>query len=137
MTKGLEQEVGNLLSEQGLAISIAESSTGGLISHLITSVPGSSNYYKGTVIAYDDEVKIGTLGVNRETLEQYKSVSQQTCDEMAQGVREAMDTDIGLSSRQVNRYEKHIFRGDRLENKQSAAEATLSMLRKYLIELKG
>ena len=50
MTKGLEQEVGNLLSEQGLTISIAESSTGGLISHLITSVPGSSNYYKGTVI---------------------------------------------------------------------------------------
>ena len=52
-------------------------------------------------------------------------------------MKEAMDTDIGLSSRQVNRYEKHIFRGDRLENKQSAAEATLSMLRKYLIELKG
>jgi len=159
MKTRLEKEVGNLLRERGLTIAIAESSTGGLISHLITDVPGSSSYFKGTVVAYDNEVKIKILGVKRETVEQYKSVSYQTAEEMAQGVREAMDADIGLSetgiagptsgssgkgvglfyiglsSEQGNRVREHIFQGDRLENKQSAALAALAMLKEYLLEL--
>ena len=161
METSLEQEIGYLLRERGLTIAIAESSTGGLISHLITDVPGSSSYYKGTVVAYDNEVKIKILGVKRETLEKYKSVSYQTGEEMAQRVREALDADIGLSetgiagptsgssgkrvglfyiglsSRQGNRVKEHIFHGDRLENKQSAAQAALAMLKEYLQELKG
>lgn len=157
----LEEEVGNLLRERGLTIAIAESSTGGLVSHLITNVPGSSSYFKGTVVAYDNEVKIKILGVKRETLEKNKSVSYQTAEEMAHGVREALDADIGLSetgvagptsgssgkgaglfciglsSRHGNRVQEHIFRGERLANKKSAAEAILAMLKEYLLELKG
>ena len=159
MEARLEEQIGNLLRERGLTIAIAESSTGGLISHLITNVPGSSGYYKGTVVAYDNEVKIKILGVKRETLEKYKSVSYQTGEEMAQGVREAMGADIGLSetgiagptsgssgkrvglfyiglsSKQGNRVREHIFQGDRLENKKSAAQAALAMLKEYLLEL--
>ena len=157
----LEEEVGSLLRRQGLTIAIAESSTGGLISHLITNVPGSSAYYKGTVVAYDNEVKMKILAVKRETLEKHKSVSYETAEEMAQGVREALDADIGLSetgiagpasgssgkglglfyiglaSSQGNRVEEHVFEGDRQENKNSAAEAALAMLKGYLLELKG
>jgi len=161
METRLEEEVGNLLREQGLTIAIAESSTGGLISHLMTNVPGSSSYFKGTVVAYDNEVKTKVLRVKRGTLKEHKSVSYQTGEEMAQGVREALDADIGLSetgvagptsgssgkgaglfyiglsSKEGNRVEEHIFQGGRLQNKQSAAQAALAMLREYLIELKG
>lgn len=161
MESRLEKETGDLLRERGLTIAIAESSTGGLISHLITDVPGSSSYFKGTVVAYDNEVKIKILGVKRETLEKHKSVSYETGEEMARGVREAMDTDIGLSetgiagptsgssekrvglfyiglsSKEGNHVEEHVFHGDRLENKQSAAQAALAMLKEYLLELKG
>lgn len=161
MKTGLEEEMGNLLRERGLTIAIAESSTGGLISHLITNVPGSSDYFIGTVVAYDNEVKIKILGVERETLQKHKSVSHQTAEEMAEGVRKALDADIGLSetgiagptsgssgkrvglfyiglsSKEGTRAEEHIFQGDRLENKQNAAKAALAMLREYLLELKG
>lgn len=157
----LEEEVGSLLRERGLTIAIAESSTGGLISHLITNIPGSSVYYKGTVVAYDNEVKIKILGVKRETLDKCKSVSYETAEEMARGVREALDADIGLSetgiagpasgssgkdiglfyiglaSSQGNRVEEHVFQGDRQENKNGAAEAALAMLKGYLLGLKG
>ena len=157
----LEEEVGNLLRERGLTIAIAESSTGGLLSHLITNVPGSSVYYKGTVVAYDNKVKIKILGVTRETLEKHKSVSYETAEEMAQGVREALEADIGLSetgiagpgsgssaksvglfyiglsSKQGNRVQEYVFHRDRLGNKESAAEAALTMLKGYLLELKG
>ena len=159
MERRLEEEIAILLKERGLTIAIAESSTGGLISHLITNVPGSSDYYKGTVVAYDNEVKVKILGVKRETLEEHKSVSYETAEEMAQGVRKALDTDIGLSdtgiagptggtterpvglfyigisSRQGNQVREHIFQGDRLENKRSAASAALAMLKEHLLEL--
>ncbi len=111
METRLEQEIGNLLRERGLTIAIAESSTGGLISHLITDVPGSSSYFKGTVVAYDNEVKIKILGVKRETLEKYKSVSYQTGEEMAQRVREALDADIGLLQRSDVVFELQVAEG--------------------------
>lgn len=159
MERRLEEEIAILLKERGLTIAIAESSTGGLISHLITNVPGSSDYYIGTVVAYDNEVKMKILGVKRETLEEHKSVSYETAEEMAQGVRKALDTDIGLSdtgiagptggtpekpvglfyigisSRLGTRAVEHFFQGDRLENKRSAAEAALGMLKEHLLEL--
>lgn len=157
----LEEEVGNLLRQQRLTIAIAESSTGGLISHWITNVPGSSVYYKGTVVAYANEVKMRILGVKPETLEEHKSVSYETAEEMAQGVRRALDADIGLaetgiagpqsgssgkgvglfyialSSKQGNRAQEHVFHGDRLGNKENAAEAALAMLKGYLLDLRG
>lgn len=159
MERRLEEEIAILLKERGLTIAIAESSTGGLISHLITNVPGSSDYYKGTVVAYDNEVKIKILGVKRETLEEHKSVSYETAEEMAQGVRKALGTDIGLSDTGIagptggtpekpvglfyigisshlgTRAVEHVFQGDRLENKRSAAEAALGMLKEHLLEL--
>ena len=160
MKNSLEQEIGALLIERGLTIAIAESSTGGLISHFVTNVPGSSTYYKGTVVAYDNEVKIKILGVKRGTLEEYKSVSRETAEEMAEGVRRAMDADIGLSETGIagptsgssgkqaglfyiavssasgNRVEEYTFHGDRLQNKRSAAETALDMLKGYLLEAK-
>ncbi|MFQ5987958.1 MAG: CinA family protein [Dehalococcoidia bacterium] len=155
----LEEEIAVLLRERGLTIAIAESSTGGLISHLITNVPGSSDYYIGTVVAYDNEVKVKILGVKRRTLEEHKSVSYETAEEMAQGVRKLMDADIGLSDTGIagptggtpekpvglfyigisshlgTRAVEHVFGGDRLENKRSAAEAALAMLKEQLLEL--
>ncbi len=64
----IEQDVGNLLRQKGLTLGIVESATGGLISHLLTNAPGSSNYYRGAVIAYSDEVKIKVVGVKEGTI---------------------------------------------------------------------
>ncbi|GAI61835.1 unnamed protein product, partial [marine sediment metagenome] len=71
----LEQEVGNLLRQKGLTLGVVESATGGLISHLITNVPGSSDYYKGSVAAYSNEVKIKIVGVKEDTINKYGAVS--------------------------------------------------------------
>ena len=64
----LEHEVGNLLRQKGLTLGIVESATGGLVSHLITNVPGSSDYYKGSVTAYSNESKIKVIGVKEDTI---------------------------------------------------------------------
>lgn len=94
----LEEAVGSLLSEKKLTIGFAESCTGGYISHLITSVPGSSSYMAGSIVAYSNEVKTKQLGVNPETLEKHGAVSEETAIEMARGVRKKLGTDIGFSS---------------------------------------
>ena len=78
------QDVGVLLRQKGLALGVVESATGGLISHLITNVPGSSDYYKGSVTAYSNEVKIKVVGVKEETINKYGAVSSQVVEEMAQ-----------------------------------------------------
>lgn len=94
----LPKVIGQHLLEKNLTISAAESCTGGYISHLITSVPGSSNYYRGSILAYDNEVKKKLLGVKESTLAQQGAVSEQTVLEMAEGVRKSLGTDIGISS---------------------------------------
>ncbi len=156
----LEQEVGNLLRQKGLALGVVESATGGLISHLITNVPGSSDYYKGSVTAYSNEVKIKVVGVKGETVNKYGAVSYQVAEEMAQGGRRILAADICLAdtgiagpsgatpgkplglfyiglSHQAGTYsQKHNFQGNREQNKRSAAEAALGCLREYLISLK-
>ncbi|GAI70417.1 unnamed protein product, partial [marine sediment metagenome] len=93
----LEQEVGNLLRQKGLTLGIVESATGGLISHLITDIPGSSDYYKGSVTAYSNEVKIKVVGVKADTINKYGAVSYQVAEEMAQGGRKILATDICLA----------------------------------------
>ena len=65
----LEQDVGNLLRQKGLTLGVVESATGGLISHWITNVPGSSDYYKGSLTAYSNEIKIRVVGVKEDTHE--------------------------------------------------------------------
>ncbi len=93
----LEEIVGKLLSEHKLSLSTAESCTGGYISHLITSVPGSSDYFKGSVIAYANEVKINTLNVSAELIEKQGAVSKEVVLQMAKNVKELFQTDYAIA----------------------------------------
>jgi len=123
-----------------------------LIAHRITNVPGSSEYFVGGVVCYADSVKRQLLGVAAETLAQDGAVSQQSALQMARGVRKLLGVELGVSvtgvagpgggtdekpvgltwiaaiSPEVERVERYIWRGDRIENKQSSAEAALELL---------
>ena len=94
----LEVFIGNMLRGKKLTLSVAESCTGGQVAHLITSVPGSSDYFRAGIVAYANEVKVNDLGVRPETLARYGAVSEATVKEMASGVREKFNTDIGVST---------------------------------------
>jgi nicotinamide-nucleotide amidase len=94
----LEVVIGRTLREKKLTLSIAESCTGGYLSHLITSVPGSSGYFLGSMIPYDYQIKMRQLGVKPETLENYGAVSEPTIIEMANIVRAKFNTDIGVAT---------------------------------------
>jgi nicotinamide-nucleotide amidase len=94
----LEVVIGKTLLEKKLTLSIAESCTGGYLSHLITSVPGSSAYFLGSIIPYAYEIKMRQLGVKPETLEQFGAVSEETIREMANLVRTKFNTDIGVAT---------------------------------------
>lgn len=155
----LEQDVGNLLRQKGLTLGLVESATGGLISHLITNVPGSSDYYQGSVTAYSNEVKMKVVGVKKETINKYGAVSPQVVEEMAEGGRKILAADIcladtgiagpggatppkplglfciGLSHPKGTYSQQHNFQGNREQNKRSAAEAALSWLKEYLIKI--
>jgi nicotinamide-nucleotide amidase len=93
----LEELAGQLLLEQGKTLGLAESCSGGFVSHLITSVPGSSRYFKGSIVSYDNEIKLGLLDVRSETLRDHGAVSEQTVIEMAENARIKLNTDYGLS----------------------------------------
>ena len=90
--------VGNILVSKTLSLSVAESCTGGYISHLITSVPGSSAWYKGSVTSYSNDVKKSLLGVSEETLQHYGAVSEQVALEMALGVKRLLHTDYAVAT---------------------------------------
>lgn len=94
----LEVVIGKTLSANKLTISAAESCTGGYFAHLITSVPGSSAYFKGGMIPYSNEIKIQQLNVSPETLEQYGAVSEQTVIQMATNIRSRFNSDIGIAT---------------------------------------
>jgi nicotinamide-nucleotide amidase len=94
----LEVVIGNTLRQKKLSISVAESCTGGYLSHLITSVPGSSDYFLGSMIPYAYEIKMSQLGVKPETLEKYGAVSEPTISEMANVVRARFHSDIGVAT---------------------------------------
>jgi len=94
----LEAVVGRLLTEKKLTISSAESCTGGYVAHCITSVPGSSRYFRGSIVAYDNEIKIAQLGVNPETLARFGAVSEETIKEMAEKIRMKLKTEIGIAT---------------------------------------
>jgi len=93
----LEDVVGDLLRGAGLYLSIAESCTGGLMSHRITRVPGSSDYFYGGAVTYSNKLKQEMLGVGEATLEKYGAVSEETAIAMADGVRRSSRSDIGVS----------------------------------------
>jgi nicotinamide-nucleotide amidase len=94
----IEVVVGKILREKKLTISVAESCTGGYLSHLITSVPGSSDYFLGSMIPYAYEIKMRQLGVKPEILEKHGAVSEPTIIEMANIVRAKFNTQIGVAT---------------------------------------
>jgi nicotinamide-nucleotide amidase len=155
--ESLEMVIGRLLKGKGQSVCSAESCTGGEISHLITSVPGSSAYFKGSVIAYDNLIKSQLLGVPEETITKYGAVSAETVEMMAVGARELFKTDfavatsgiagpdggtvdkpvgivwIGVSSRNRTIVEKRTFGNDRVINIRRFSFAALNLLRKQII----
>jgi PncC family amidohydrolase len=148
--------VGQLLKEKGLNLATAESCTGGLIADRITNVPGSSDYFRGGIVAYAYEAKVALLGVSWDTLRTYGAVSKETVIEMARGVRIALGADlalsvsgiagpggglpdkpvgttwIGLSTTDGDWARRFIWDGDRLENKALSADAAFQFLIDYL-----
>lgn len=93
----MEEIVGELLLAKKQTLALAESCTGGFISHRITRIAGSSAYYFGGVVTYANEAKVKFLGVQPATLEKYGAVSEQTALEMSQGIRERTGATIGLA----------------------------------------
>ena len=96
-TVNLEETVGDMLVKCGYTISTAESCTGGLIGHRFTNVPGSSTYYLGSVVCYNNNMKMKTLGVRESTLKEFGAVSKQTATEMAKGVRDLFESDMAIA----------------------------------------
>ncbi len=94
----MKKRVGELLKEKKMSLSTAESCTGGSIAALITSVPGSSEYFNGGIVAYSNEVKMNLLHVSPETLEKYGAVSRETVIEMARGAMKALKTDCAIAT---------------------------------------
>ena len=153
----IEEEIGDMLRKRELSLATAESCTGGLISHRITNISGSSDYYKGGVIAYVNEVKVQILLVDDALLAQKGAVSAECARAMAEGIRALLNGDIGIATTGIAGptggtpdkpvglvyialatkgylyHERHIFHGDRGGNKRKAAEAALVMLKKFLI----
>ena len=156
MVETVEFVIGRLLRQLGMRMSVAESCTGGLISHLITNVPGSSDYFLGGFTVYANEAKVRLLGVRWETLEKYGAVSREIVLEMAEGARTALAADVGLSVSGIagpegGTPEKPVgttwiglntpragqarcfqFVGDRLSVKEQAARMALQLLADYL-----
>ncbi len=93
----IESVVGQLLRQKGMTLSTAESCTGGNIAQLITSIAGSSDYFKGSVVAYSNEIKEKLLGVPRQTLVDHGAVSEQTVIAMAEGIKERFATEYSIA----------------------------------------
>ncbi len=93
----MEEVVGRLLTDNGKTLGVAEACSGGLVGHRVTNVPGSSTYFRGSVVAYSDTAKAQLLGVQPQTLERHGAVSEAVVGEMASGVRERLASDIGIA----------------------------------------
>ncbi|MFZ3151058.1 MAG: nicotinamide-nucleotide amidohydrolase family protein [Anaerolineaceae bacterium] len=152
----IEARIGKILSERKLTLALAESCTGGLVSHRITNVPGSSEYFIGGVVSYAYAAKVDVLGVRWDTLKAFGAVSSETVLEMARGARRALKTDIGLSVSCIagpggatpnkpvgtswvglvaadGEWSRHfLLHGDRLGNKEALAQKALELLLEYL-----
>lgn len=94
----IEEALGQLLLDKKMSLSTAESCTGGFIAHLLTSVSGSSAYFKGGIVAYATTIKEDLLNVPRKEIEQFSVVSEAVATAMAEGVRKQLNTDFGIST---------------------------------------
>lgn len=97
-SKITSRQIGDILYASGLTIGTAESCTGGRISEAIIAIPGSSDYYKGGIVAYTDEVKERILGVPHEILEEYTAVSEEVARQMVLGTINTIDVDFAIAS---------------------------------------
>lgn len=97
MNAPLEEQIGPLLRQRKQRLALAESCTGGLVGHRLTNIPGSSDYYMGSITAYANEAKMRLLDVEMDTLLQHGAVSAATVRAMAAGVRRVLGADIGIS----------------------------------------
>jgi len=153
----LEQVIGKLLNERGLRLSVAESCTGGLISNRLTNIPGSSEFFERGYVTYSNAAKVELLNVSEDTIAQFGAVSSQVAMQMAQGVRAACATDLGISvtgilgptgatptkpvglvyigiaDEKVCTAVEYRFGDDRLLNKDRASQAALELLRRHLL----
>lgn len=90
--------IGQMLKEKGCKISTAESCTSGYISSILTSIPGSSDYFEGSLVVYSNEAKINVLGIEKELIEKYTEVSEQVAIRMAERVKKVMKTDYSIAT---------------------------------------
>ena len=156
MQNSPEALMGQLMREKGLTLATAESCTGGQLADRITNVSGSSDYFRGGVVAYAYEAKVALLKVSWDTLRAYGAVSQETVIEMARGARIALGADvaisvsgiagpgggmpdkpvgttwIGLSTTEGDWARNFVWDGDRLQNKVHSTEAALQLLVDFL-----
>ncbi len=93
----MEDVVGELFSEQGKTVSLADACTGGLLSHRLTNVSGSSSYFRGSLVPHFDEPQKRLLGLKPDTISRHGQVSEEVAKEMADGIRKLMQTDVGLA----------------------------------------
>jgi nicotinamide-nucleotide amidase len=152
----VEEQVGKLLLKKGLTLGTAESCTGGMIASRLTDIPGSSDYFRGGIVSYSNEVKNKVLGVGAEILNTFGAVSRETAEAMALGARENTNADLGLAVTGVagpggGTAEKprglvyialaaadkvicneHYFAGTRAAVRQDAVNSSLNLLRQYL-----
>lgn len=149
--------VGRLLVDRGLKIAVAESCTGGLVSHRITNIPGSSSYLERGVVAYSNAAKVELLKVDEDLLQKYGAVSLEVARLMAEGVKAISGADIGISITGIAgptgaTMDKPVglvfigicddtmctakefrFGNDRVLNKDRSSQAALDMLRRNLL----
>jgi nicotinamide-nucleotide amidase len=155
--EGLEITIGKILKAKNKTLATAESCTGGYIAHLITSIPGSSAYFNGSIVSYANEVKENVLGVSLEILKTAGAVSEETVTQMVKGVIEKINVDfavatsgimgpdggtkekpvgtvwIAVGNREKTEAQKLFFRFDRERNIEMTAQAALNMMRKFIL----
>jgi nicotinamide-nucleotide amidase len=154
----MEEIIGKLLKEKNKTLATAESCTGGFIAHLITTIPGASQYFKGTVVAYSNEIKMKMLSVSENTLTEKGAVSEETVQQMAKGTLDKLNTDYAVATSGImgpdggsiekpvgtvwiaagNRNKiitkKFHFRFDRQRNIQLSAINALNLLRIFILD---
>lgn len=153
----LPEVVGRILLAQGKQFGTAESCTGGYVAHLVTTVPGASAYFPGTVVTYSYEMKTKLLGVKPETLTRFGAVSEETVREMARGALDTLGVDVAVaisgiagpdggtpekpvgtvwmavSDRNLTVTAKYLFGRDRIKNIQLTGTYALNLVRKFLL----
>lgn len=159
--QSLEQVVGMLLSKHHKTLAIAESCTGGLVSSRVTDVPGSSDYFQGSIVSYSNRLKVDLLGIPEDDIRTHGAVSAQVALKMAEAIREIANTDygigitgiagptgataekpvglvyIGLASDESSYSKEYRFVGDRASIKLWSSQTALDMLRRELLKLES